>query len=151
MSNGYSCKYTNHNICALTFCQGGVKGLPMRSKPYRNERIVQVLRTFFFIGGTSSYARRYEHKFKVFTGSDGVALREVPIHMVALVATAVRVTYELGHHTNAKLSYMPPFTSGGQVIIRLLTFRPTATQTRTMGMLLAWNAFRSSVLQHFIQ
>jgi Domain of unknown function (DUF6532) len=74
----------------------------MRSKPYRNERIIQVLRSFFFVGGTSSYAHRYERNFKEFIGSDGVVLREVPIHMVALVATAVRVTYELGHHTNSK-------------------------------------------------
>jgi hypothetical protein len=74
----------------------------MRSKPYRNERIVEVLRDLFFVGGSLSYANRYANKFPEVTGSDGVAAREVPVCMVALVATAVRVTYELGHYTNGK-------------------------------------------------
>jgi hypothetical protein len=74
----------------------------MRSKPYRNERIVEVLQSLFFVGGPLSYANRYAHKFPEVTGPDGVAAHEVPICMVALVATAVRVTYELGLHTNIK-------------------------------------------------
>lgn len=84
----------------LTFPQGGVKEVPMRHKPYRNKRIVSVIRNLFFTGGTSAYAYRYDSNFPRFRGPDGVLVREIPEPMLGLVATAVRVTYQTGHHTN---------------------------------------------------
>jgi len=86
----------------LTFYQFGVKGLPMRSKLYRNVRIITVIRNLFFTGGTLAYAHRYDHKFPRFRGNDGVVVREVPAAMLALVATAVSLTDQHGHHTNVK-------------------------------------------------
>ncbi|KAN0102384.1 hypothetical protein V8E52_010847 [Russula decolorans] len=72
-----------------TVTAGGVKGLPMRHKPYRNKRIVTAIRTLFFTGGTSAYAHRFDSKFPRFRGPDGALVREVPEAMLALVATAL--------------------------------------------------------------
>jgi hypothetical protein len=77
----------------LTFPQGGVKGLPMRHKPYRNKRIVTAIRTLFFTGGTSTYAHRFDSKFPRFRGPDGALVHEVPEAMLVLVATVVRARY----------------------------------------------------------
>jgi len=65
----------------------------MRSKPYRNRRIITVIRSLFFSGGTSSYAVRYDSKFPRSTDPEGAIVREMSNAMLALVATAVRVTY----------------------------------------------------------
>ncbi|KAN0111331.1 hypothetical protein V8E52_008606 [Russula decolorans] len=72
---------------------GGVKGLPMRHKPYRNKWIVTAIRTLFFTGGTSAYAHRFDSKFPRFRGPDGALVREVPEAMLTLVATAVHARY----------------------------------------------------------
>jgi len=63
--------------------------LPMRTRPYRNIRIVNVIRDMFFTGGASSFAHRFRSQFSIHQGRDGVVLRELPIAMVALVATAL--------------------------------------------------------------
>lgn len=74
----------------------------MRTKLYRNERIVTVMRNSFFVGGTLAYAHRYYHKFPKFRGNDGVLVCEVPAPMLALVATAVSATHQHKHHTDLK-------------------------------------------------
>ena len=84
----------------LTFHQLGVNGIPKRSKPYQNDRIITVIRDLFFTGGTSSYAHRFGPLFPTFEGSNGVSVRKMPEAMLGLVATGVRATYYLGHHTN---------------------------------------------------
>ena len=74
------------------FHQGGVSlndRLLKRSLPYRNERIINVLREMYFTGGVSSFARRYDHLFPRHRDSQGDVKIEVPKEMVALVATAV--------------------------------------------------------------
>jgi len=38
--------------------------------------------------------------FPRYKGPEGVVVREVPKAMLALVATAVRAIYQVGHHTN---------------------------------------------------
>ena len=58
----------------------------MRSKPYRNDRFISAVSTLFFSGGPSAFVSRY-HDF--FPRLDGRS--EMPIAMVALVGTAVRV------------------------------------------------------------
>lgn len=67
----------------------------MRTRPYRNTRIINVIREMFFTGGVSSFANRFYSEFPVHQGNDGRESREIPIAMVALVATAVSVAY--GH------------------------------------------------------
>jgi len=60
----------------------------MRTRPYRNDRIITVLRDLIFSGGASSFATRYESRFPRRNEGSSV-LFEVPIAMVALVATGV--------------------------------------------------------------
>jgi hypothetical protein len=60
----------------------------MRTRPYRNERIIAVLRDLIFTGGISSFATRHESRFpRRYDGTSTIF--EVPIAMVALVATGV--------------------------------------------------------------
>jgi hypothetical protein len=60
----------------------------MRSKPYRNDRIISVVSALYFSGGpSSSFASRYHDYFPV---SDGRS--EMPIAMVCLVGTAVSLS-----------------------------------------------------------
>jgi hypothetical protein len=61
----------------------------MRSRPYRNDRIIKVIQDLYFAGGSMSFASRFHRLFPVFRGSDAISRHEVPIAMVALVATAV--------------------------------------------------------------
>jgi len=61
----------------------------MRSRPYRNPRIITVIRDLFFAGGINSFANRFEQRFPTYQDYDGIVHHEVPVAMVALVATAV--------------------------------------------------------------
>jgi Domain of unknown function (DUF6532) len=69
------------------FCQAS--GLVLRARPYRNERIITAIRDLYFGGGATSFAARFGHRFPVHPGHDGESHKEVPVAMVALVATAV--------------------------------------------------------------
>lgn len=60
----------------------------MRTRPYRNDRIITVMRDLFFSGGTTSFAARYDALF-IKHRDDGSVTHEVPITLVSLVATAV--------------------------------------------------------------
>ncbi|KAF8260805.1 hypothetical protein EI94DRAFT_1833669 [Lactarius quietus] len=70
----------------------GAGGLVKRSQPYRNERIIAVIRELYFTGGSASFASRFGHLFPVHFGDNGRPSREVPVPMVALVATALYAT-----------------------------------------------------------
>ncbi|KAN0116523.1 hypothetical protein V8E52_005904, partial [Russula decolorans] len=63
--------------------------LPRRTRPYRNIRIINVIHDLYFGGGAHLFVNRFRSQFPVHQGNDGVVLREVPIAMVALVATAL--------------------------------------------------------------
>ena len=81
--------YHAHEI-ALTVCQKNVpNGLVMHSRPYRNERIIAAIQDLYFTGGSNTFARRFVYLFPIYEGGKGEISREVPIPMVALVATAV--------------------------------------------------------------
>jgi hypothetical protein len=74
----------------LTVSQGpGSNPLIMSSKPYRNKRIILAIRELYFAGGGTSVATRYDQRFPRTSGVSGVGAHQVPISMVALVATAV--------------------------------------------------------------
>lgn len=66
----------------------------MRSKPYRNSRIIDVIRDAFFRGG-SPFSSRFDYLFPTTETHDGVTIPEVPIPMVALVATAVSLCSQM--------------------------------------------------------
>lgn len=59
-------------------------------------RIISVIRELYFTGGKSSFAHRFRTEFPVHeseeSAEDGNVTREMPIPMVALVATAVSAT-----------------------------------------------------------
>jgi Domain of unknown function (DUF6532) len=61
----------------------------MRSRPYQNDRIITAIRALYFAGGTKSFAKRFQYLFPTYEVREGEVVREVPVHMVALVATAV--------------------------------------------------------------
>ena len=61
----------------------------MRTRPYRNMRIIKVIRDLYFAGGRTSFAHRFKRQFPLHELDDGNMTREVPIPMVALVATGV--------------------------------------------------------------
>jgi hypothetical protein len=61
----------------------------IRSRPYRNARIITVIRDMYFIGGSMSFARRYESQFPTWRDNKGNIRREVPVPMLALAATAL--------------------------------------------------------------
>jgi hypothetical protein len=48
-----------------------------------------VIQGLYFTGGGNSFVNRFGNQFPTFEGEDGVLVREVPVAMVALVATAV--------------------------------------------------------------
>ncbi|KAI9432658.1 hypothetical protein H4582DRAFT_2061496 [Lactarius indigo] len=75
----------------------GSNNLIMRSQPYRNSRIILVIHDLFFTGGTNSFRAQFDHFFTGNTGDDGELVREVPISMVALVATALYVSIHEWH------------------------------------------------------
>ncbi|KAH8994406.1 hypothetical protein EDB86DRAFT_3078268 [Lactarius hatsudake] len=67
----------------------GQNRLIMRSQPYRNSRIIRVIHDLFFTGGGSSFKARFDYLFTSKSGDNGQMVHEVPIAMVALVATAL--------------------------------------------------------------
>ena len=93
----------------LNFHQGNpLMGPVLTSRPYRNVRIIAVIRQLYFEGGADSFVNHfngYVHllydfgllmewvcsQFPRYEGEDGVTVVEVPVPMVALVATAVSV------------------------------------------------------------
>ncbi|KAH9038003.1 hypothetical protein EDB83DRAFT_2318530 [Lactarius deliciosus] len=68
------------------------EGLPRRTRPYRNDHIISIIRDLYFTGGSSSLATRFEDQFPTHQGPDGDFNQEVPISMVALVVTALYAT-----------------------------------------------------------
>ncbi|KAI9445639.1 hypothetical protein BJY52DRAFT_1194228 [Lactarius psammicola] len=63
-----------------------------RTHPYCNDRIISAIRDLFFTGGKTSFASHFSNLFPVYKGPKGVSIREVPVPMVALVATALYAT-----------------------------------------------------------
>jgi hypothetical protein len=90
----------------------------MRTRPYRNDQIITVIRDMFFVGGATSFARRFRYLFPTYEISHGQEVYEVPIAMVALVATAVGLFFGLyivlTHHTSCTLRS----TSGATAITK---------------------------------
>jgi hypothetical protein len=57
--------------------------------PYQNDWIIRIIRDLYFTGGTTSFANQFRDLFPIHRGDNGQVSCEVPIPMVALVATAV--------------------------------------------------------------
>jgi hypothetical protein len=59
------------------------------SLPYQNDQVTRVIRDLYFTGGTNSFANQFRDLFPIHRGDNGQLSREVPIPMVALIATVV--------------------------------------------------------------
>jgi len=62
----------------------------MRSRPYRNNLIIEAIKALFF-SGENAISKRFAYRFATSQGPDGESHYEVPEPMVALVGTAVSV------------------------------------------------------------
>ena len=91
----------------------------MRTHPYRNDRIITVIQDMFFVRGATSFAQCFWYLFPTYKISHGQGVYEVPLAMVALVATAVGLFFGLyivlTHHTSCTLRS----TSGAMEITKL--------------------------------
>ncbi|KAN0127723.1 hypothetical protein V8E53_014443, partial [Lactarius tabidus] len=87
-------RYMSHYT--YTFPQAKLSNAPnalvMRSRPYRNDRIIAVIRNMYFSGGAMSFARKFQYLFPMYECREGEKRYEVPAPMVALVATALYAT-----------------------------------------------------------
>jgi hypothetical protein len=61
----------------------------MGLRPYWSPRILNIIQDLYFTGGNKSFAHQFRWRFPVFKDEDGVLKHEVPIGMVALIATGV--------------------------------------------------------------
>ena len=90
-------------------------------------QIINVIRDLYFAGGNRSFANRFRTEFPVHQGTDGMVLREVPIPMVALVATAVSAPYKILRIYDLMLmwviSFMRQSKSGALEYKRLWSFQ----------------------------
>jgi len=75
----------------------------MRTRPYRNGRIITALQELYFTGGALSFATRFDRLFIRQDGNSPVT-RQVPLAMVSLVATAVSYIFHV--ITNSMLSWV---------------------------------------------
>ncbi|KAF8264431.1 hypothetical protein EI94DRAFT_1703253 [Lactarius quietus] len=88
-------KYVRNQLAnyTYTFPKAKIDKCPNRlvmcSRPYRNDHIITVIRDMFFTGGAKSFAKHFYYLFPTHNGRGGEMVLEVPIPMVALVATAV--------------------------------------------------------------
>ncbi|KAI9429277.1 hypothetical protein H4582DRAFT_2089597 [Lactarius indigo] len=84
-----------------------VNSLVRHSWPYQNDRIIAAVWDVYFTGGATSFASQFEHLFPTYQGANGQVNREVPIPMVALVATALYATlyeWRTGEHQVSEFS-----------------------------------------------
>jgi Domain of unknown function (DUF6532) len=76
-----------------------------REKPYRNPKIITIVQALYFNGGPSSFVSHFSHLFPTSNCLDLDGEKpEVPIPMIALVGTAVRVT--IHYEFAARLHYL---------------------------------------------
>jgi hypothetical protein len=82
-----------------------------------------MIRILYFAGGNSSFATRFYRRFPIGFGNGGYgeSERQVPMAMVALVATAVSVFFLVWYveKANASTSYMHLFMSGVLAVAKL--------------------------------
>jgi hypothetical protein len=127
----------------LTFSQGiGSNSLAMRSRPYRNSRIINVIHSLCFTGGSTSFITRFGKDFPSVPGGDGVSVREIPISIVALVATAVSTLFSMHINMLTRInSFMHQYMSGVLARIKLWSFQPVPFTMCIKAMLVHFNMF----------
>jgi hypothetical protein len=105
----------------------------MHSRPYRNPRIIAVIRDLYFTGGHTSFACRFRYLFPQME-LDNVVKYEVPVPMVALVATAVSYHLVCTQYANWTFSSTLLSMSGARESSKLLISLPIRTWTSIKAM-----------------
>ena len=80
------------NLCLTPIQNDPIRALLMHTRPYWNIRIIGVIQDLYFMGGNNSFAHWYRACFLTFENEQGV-VQEVPLVMVAMVATAVSASF----------------------------------------------------------
>jgi hypothetical protein len=73
----------------IVYQSNAPNALVMRSRPYRNDRIIAVIRDMYFSGGAMSFAQKFQYLFPMYECREGEKRYEVPALMVALFTTVV--------------------------------------------------------------
>ena len=86
------CKLTFDCNFILTLCRQAdpLWGLVRRTQPYCNDWIIRAIWGLFFGGGTTSFAAHHNNHF-IRHHADSLITCHVPMVMVSLVVTAVRI------------------------------------------------------------
>ncbi|KAF8262256.1 hypothetical protein EI94DRAFT_1603030, partial [Lactarius quietus] len=84
-------EYVHEQLARYTYTFPGAALVMMHSRPYCNEHIINVIRDMYFTGGAASFSKKFDYLFPMFEGREG-EMYEVPVPMVALVATALYAT-----------------------------------------------------------
>jgi hypothetical protein len=142
------CSFTGANLTNVQTASSGVSGT--RGRPYRNDRIISVVRTLYFSGstalGTASFASQFAQLFPTFETLDGRKTK-VPIAMIALVGTAVSVQINLWRSIYFIVSFMPVYMNGALVNAGLWSSRPMYSLTYTWDTPIHLRTSRRSTLQ----
>lgn len=71
-----------------------IRVVPMQTKPYQNFHLIEVIQDLYFSGGFNSFAYQYRPRFPRTEDENRMPVYyEVPVAMVALVATAVSAKF----------------------------------------------------------
>lgn len=121
----------------------------MRSKPYWNPWIVDVIQDAFF-RGSSPFSSRFNYLFPTTETLDGVTIPEVPVPMVALVATAVSPCSQMCASLLTRVaSCMPRSMSGVLASNCSLNFQQTRIWMSIKATSTHWVLFGRNVAMHF--
>ena len=90
----------------------------MCTRPYWNDRIVTVIWDMFFVGGAASFTQCFRYLFPTYEFAYGQEVHEVPITMVALIATAVSLYFSLRIMLTLSSSCTLRSTSGATAITK---------------------------------
>jgi len=91
--NGLEYEYRfSGQFVSNSFQNDPIRVLLICTRPYQNIRIIGVIQDLYFMGGNNSFAHWYRACFPTFENEQGV-VQEVPLVMVAVVATAVSASF----------------------------------------------------------
>jgi hypothetical protein len=125
----------------------------MHSQPYCNSRIILAIQHLYFTasGGSPSLATQFDDLFPGTTGDDGVMVPEVPIPMVALVATAVNACFPMHVNMSTEItSYLRPYMTGVPACSKPWSFQQMLILVFIKPMLAHFNSFRISGTKHSV-
>ena len=120
----------------------------MHTHPYRNDWIVTVIRDMFFVDRAASFAQHFRYLFPTYEFAYGQEVHEVPIAMVALVATAVSLYFSLHIMLTLSSSCTLRSTSGATAITKSGSSQQMHIWTCIKATWIHWTIFGRGVKVH---